>query len=449
MSLTTSDPTAPPAPPKLLVLGLSKDRPLQLDAMLRSFRARCRDAAGTSTAVLCRSSTAAHQIAYRELSADFPDVTLIAERDLKRQLEDLLAVAQAVLVVEDATVFVRDFEVQPLVTALAANDQVACAALRLGRNIRAQALPELEPTATPGVATYRWGAADGDFGRPFTPAATLFAAGDLLTLLRPTAYASSGELADALAGARAALAAARPLALCFDASVAVTLAVGRADPALSEDALLERYIRGDRFDVGALDGIVPVACEQELAPPLLPPASAPAPVSPGPPPASTEPYEPVLRQIESLAAAGNLREAHATVTAFLSRNPGHATATVDLATLLAVSGLLDAAQAALEPIVERQPEHAEARRKLGAVLLRKGDANGAIAVVHPLLKADPKHPETLLLFGEGAAALGAHDKALTFLRAAASNGGASEALGRRIAELESVVAGAPAVAAAR
>lgn len=427
---------------------------MQLDAMLRSFRAHCRDATGVPIAVLCTSSTAAHQISYRELSADFPDVTLLHTQDFKRQTEELLALADAVVVVTDDTLFVRDFDLAPCAAALRAHPDALGVSLRLGSNTRScyatgrpQAVPAFEPVAE-GLVGYAHGSAEGDFAQPFDLSATVFRAPDLLTLLGPAPFIHPTALQDALVLARGRIS--RPRMLCHEASVAFTAPINRVqtthatrvgnDPSMSTDVLLERYIQGDRIDLDALVGFVPTGCDQEIRLPItgLPAEAGASEAAASPTPtAAIEPYEPTLRLVETAVAGGRLLEAHAALMAYLARNPHEPTAVIDLATVLAAGNQVNAAQVELEGLLERQPANAEARRKLGAVLLAKGDADGTVAVVHPLMSQDSRNPDTLVLLGEAAAALGFFDKAISFLRAAADAGAPQPSLRTKIAQLES------------
>lgn len=278
---------------RLHVIVFSKDRPLQLDATLRSLRATCAAPDAVQVKVIHVASTPRLAELYARVAAENPWAELVPERGFR---ETLLAAARGAgllgFVVDDC-LFVRPWDPAPIAAVLASHAEVIGASLRLGRNTahcymldRPQRVPPLLPLGG-GLLALEWPVAEHDFGYPLELSSSLYRASDLVPLLERLPYRNPNELELALATvAREAFATTRPVLLCPERSAAFcaplnvvqTTFANRngARPEHSPEALADRYERGERIDVDALRGYTPRACHEELALPFTGGAATPA-----------------------------------------------------------------------------------------------------------------------------------------------------------------------------
>ncbi|MBL0174856.1 MAG: glycosyltransferase [Ignavibacteria bacterium] len=283
-----------PSASAVLVLVFSKDRALQCDAVLRSFRLHCADASAAAVTVLYACSGARHERMYEILANEWRHESWLRfrrEKDFRADVRALLAERPFILFVVDDTLFVRPFSLEGTARALASHAQALGFSLRLGRNTRycymsgeMQPLPRFR-SAGPGCLLFRWDGARHDFGYPLEVSSSMYRSDTIRAIVETAGYRDPTSLEGALERAASRAARRTPELLCLEHSVAFsnpvntvlaagTNRVGRASEYAS-DALAEAFEAAHRIDAAAYGGMIPNACHQELPLRFLPSAGAP------------------------------------------------------------------------------------------------------------------------------------------------------------------------------
>lgn len=261
----------------------SKDRPLQLDAALRSFATCCSDADVADIRVLYRASSERFGRGYDRLKRDHPGVTFVAESDFKADLLGIVSAGTHVLFLVDDTIFLGDCSLGSAVSALDSHPEILGVSYRLGRNTtycyplrRSQPVPPFAAIDSELVG-FDWTSARDDFGYPLEVSSSLYRTQDLLPLVQELAFRNPNSLEQCLASVVDRFRRTRARLACYPRSVAVSVPlniVQKVIPnrsggrlSLSADALSSVFERGDRIDVVRYRGMSTNACHQEL--PLL------------------------------------------------------------------------------------------------------------------------------------------------------------------------------------
>jgi hypothetical protein len=266
------------------VIVFSKDRPLQLDAALRSMRDTCRDPERLDIRVIAVASDDATALAYATLSRELPYATIVPERGFKPTLVESLRNSRHVLFVVDDTLFVRDWSAGDALDALNADPDALGVSLRLGLNTTycysldaEQAAPPMT-RASDAWVSYAWESAEHDFGYSLEVSTSIYRTSDLWPLIEQGNYTSPNSFEQMLASARPAAGRHRPRLLCAPISIAFCAPMNRVQEThqnrhsgreeLSAAALRDLFVAGRRIDTDAMLGFVPLACHQEIDLPL-------------------------------------------------------------------------------------------------------------------------------------------------------------------------------------
>ena len=272
------------------VVIFSRDRALQLQGTLASFKLHCHEARSTPILVLYRATNRHFAEAYRQLKAELADellITWIAEQHFKRDLQRCLNRCgdrlRHVLFVVDDCFFVRPFSLQQLSNVLEFDAEALGFSLRLGRNTtwcyatdRPQPPPSFEER--PQGLRFRWWHQAGDFGYPLELSSSLYRWRDLQPMLTWLPYGNPNRLEQGLARLRWTWALRRPWLWCAEESLAFCAPINKVQAVLKNragssqacgaEALNKLFLEGQRVAVDQLTGISPRACHQELALPL-------------------------------------------------------------------------------------------------------------------------------------------------------------------------------------
>jgi hypothetical protein len=248
----------------------SRDRPMQLDACLRSI-ARHAPYRGTIT-VVYRATTDRFRRGYARLETSAGVRLLEQGEDFKADVLGVLDQAGELIVFHtDDDLFFRTPPRAPLLP-----DGCAAFSLRLGRNTtycypfaRDQRVPDVE--SSDGIMAWNWRLAELDFAYPMSLDGHVMDTDLIRGLARTCAFRDPNELERELHLRRHR---APRLLAAFDESciVAVPLNVvtesmsnrSGADPELTPEALNERYLAGERIDLDALDFTAIRAAHQEI-----------------------------------------------------------------------------------------------------------------------------------------------------------------------------------------
>jgi hypothetical protein len=285
-----------PQSPEAAAIIFSKDRAMQLDALLESYALHCADPALAELYVLFAASTPAHLGRYEALQRRHPHVRFVQEAHFRKQLVTLANAADFLFFLVDDSLFYRGFSLAEAIGLLRAEPLALGYSFRLGRNTVscytlgiAQSLPAgVRPCA--GALCFPWAGAEGDFGYPLEVSSSLYRARDVAELLRKGPYANPNRLEEWLAANLDAVAH-RPLLLCPETSVAFSNPVNRVQavfdnritelPGHTADALAQAFDQGLRVDVEALAAETPAAAHHAVELRLKPVAPAqPAPFTP-------------------------------------------------------------------------------------------------------------------------------------------------------------------------
>lgn len=264
----------------LTAVIFSKDRPLQLDATIRSLQNNCDDIRPSDLRVLYAASKPAFAAGYRVLANEHPGVRFQLESDFRADLIRLVEESAYVLFLVDDTLFVGPTSLVGTIEVL--DEDPACLgfSFRLGRNTthsyaldKPQRVPGFEEHSS-GILTFEWTEAEHDFGYPLEVSSSLYRTADVLPLLRTLNYRNPNTLESVLAQHADSFRETRPRLACFVRSVAFSVPANlvqtewrnRIDgnPALTTEALEDVYARGQRLDVKRYRGFVANACHQEL-----------------------------------------------------------------------------------------------------------------------------------------------------------------------------------------
>lgn len=271
---------------RLQVVFFSKDRPLQLDAALRSFAWSCEDPEATQVSVLYLATSPRMEALYRRLAAEQPGITFHHERGFRETLLSMLEAAPALGFVVDDALFVRRWSARNALNALARIPEAIGLSLRLGQNTdycypwdREQKVPPFVE-AGPGLLAFDWTRADLDFSYPLELSSSIYRAEDVGPMLAEFRYRNPNELEEALHDARSRFEAVRPVLLCGEKSIAFCAPVNAVQQAFpnrrgnrsehTPDALARAFEEGRRIDVEAFRGHVPRGCHEEVTLPFVP-----------------------------------------------------------------------------------------------------------------------------------------------------------------------------------
>lgn len=285
-----------PRHPIVSVLVFSKDRALQLEAMLRTFYQCCADAELADVNVIYAASTEAHALQYATVADVLSRARFRPERNFH---EDTIRFARRtpylLLAVDDA-VFVRRFCLQDGVRALAEHPELIGFSYRLGRNITAH-YPTGTIQETPDFASLEAGLLQVDWTRsaqyfayPLEVSSSLFRTADIIPLLEQQPYDHPNTLESMLNGCKHAYVVARPALAFYETSAAFCIPLNvvqdrfdnrhAAQQDWSAEALAARFAKGERLFPNGLQGLVPDSCHQEVPVELRVPDDGPAPSVP-------------------------------------------------------------------------------------------------------------------------------------------------------------------------
>jgi hypothetical protein len=248
----------------------SKDRPMQVDACLRSIE-RFAPYTG-SVAVLYKASTQDFADGYGAVGAETSAEFVGESHDFQGNVLDLIETASEHTVFHtDDDVFFRGPSSVPVLP-----NEAACLSFRLGLNTT-YSYPVDSPQAIPefisdnGIIAWDWTRAQHDFAYPLSLDGHVMRTGLLLRLLSRIRFTNPNELEEELAMRRYL---APPWMMSSDESSLVSIPLNvvsgthlnRAggDPEMSPEALNARFLAGERIDLDAMDFSAVRGAHQEI-----------------------------------------------------------------------------------------------------------------------------------------------------------------------------------------
>lgn len=274
----------------------SRDRALQLDGALRSFKRQCSDASSACISVLFHGTSRRHRSAYKRVAREHPDITLFEERSFPTDVHRLLGIGppnsevdagsrepEMQLLVVDDTLFVEPFSLRAMASTLSSQAHALGFSLRLGETISycqtlditspAPTLTRVDAAGDAEIVSFAWPGLEPDWGYPLELSSSLYRRQDLAVLIRAIAFDSPTKLEYELSLKTPGLAHERPQLLCYRKPRAVSLALNRVqriapNPTSGHErhepsTLLTNYEHGWRVDAQAYDGYTPHACHEE------------------------------------------------------------------------------------------------------------------------------------------------------------------------------------------
>lgn len=167
----------------------SKDRAMQLQAVLESLSNYCSDLNNILIRVLYTTSSLQHELQYRELRNRFSSIKFIQETNFRHQLIRLAKQTPYLLLLVDDIIFYRPFTIGECLNTLNAQPEAISVVLTLGSNTtychtkdKLQLVPPIE-NLTNRIVRFHWPKAAHDFGYPLEISGSLYRTEQLLELL--------------------------------------------------------------------------------------------------------------------------------------------------------------------------------------------------------------------------------------------------------------------------
>ncbi len=297
------------------VLIFSKDRAMQLEAVLRSFFLHCHDYQLGKITVLFTTSSVQHADQYAELQREYqkyPNLVFVRQGNFRQDvINDLIKgsglterlyrraakwnhwigmllgmlippepPAGELLFLVDDNLFVRDFLLTDCIDLLEHHPDILGVSLRLGRNTgfcypfsRVQSLPVFDH-AENGILVYRWVGADLDFSYPLEVSSSIYRLTELARLLIGLPFQNPNELEEQMAIHAKHYKKKLPILACFEKSITFCNPINKVQTAIpnlagqvirfSPQDLAVLFDEGKRIDVLAYKDFTPNGCHQEV-----------------------------------------------------------------------------------------------------------------------------------------------------------------------------------------
>lgn len=262
-------------------LILSKDRAMQLDAVLRSLSLHCEDIENIDIKVLYLTSDSTHEEQYNKLIDSYAFTEFIKETDFKEQVLSCIKTYEYVLFLVDDIMFVRDFSITNVVESLGNNDDALGFSLRLGMNTtycymldHQQKLPCFTPIDHETLK-FTWTDAEYDFNYPLEISSSVYRVSDIYplalklefsnpTIMEFTMYCNSysfGSSKSCILCKRNSIAFGNPINLVQNISGS-----NRHGTKIrySVKELSEMFDKGYRIDVEKYSMFTPKSCNEEV-----------------------------------------------------------------------------------------------------------------------------------------------------------------------------------------
>ena len=255
------------------VMIFSKDRPLQLDGLLRSMSINM---PGTNTCVLYHYLDD-YANAIVELKESHPGVAFIEQTDFLEQVKGFVKrSAEYCMFLVDDIVFKEAVDMSLVRNAMDNNPRVMTFSLRLGLNLnRCYPLEADQPVPqgnvyTPGVFVWDWKNSEMDWNYPLSVDGHIFRSNQFSTWLTHLQFDKPNSYEATLQTIRQRYPL-PPLSMCYVRSKVVNLPINRVqqefenkcgdiDPA----SLLELWHAGKRMDIAKYQGILNNGAHEEL-----------------------------------------------------------------------------------------------------------------------------------------------------------------------------------------
>ena len=265
---------------KTRLLIFSKDRAVQLLALLESLQAMCLEFDVLDTVVLVKTTAKKHKRQYEELEEEFPNVYFYEETALFPDISKLLMNLSYVLFLVDDAICIRPFCVPTMIQKLNENEDALGFSLRLGRNITysyPHKCQQDKPVFTKlgeDVLKLNWTKYKCDFGYPMELSSSIYRVSDVQALLQNSDVHTLQLVENSMWYNSRFRKDRQPNLMCFETScifsnpmnITGSNSVNRFSKMneYSVDAVAGKFDEGYKIDIKPFVGFTPIGCHQEV-----------------------------------------------------------------------------------------------------------------------------------------------------------------------------------------
>jgi hypothetical protein len=250
---------------QLQVTVFSKDRPAQLELLLRSLKRFWGGWGEHRITVLYAATSDDFARGYKEVRAVHPEFSYVSERDSDRAFREhvlaLMGFEPYVAYLVDDNVFTAPFDLaRPEFRLFAADPEIMALSLRMGPHMDYCYPADLHSAPPPFErgTVWEWRGLDGDWGYPMSLDGHVFRTAELRPLIEATSFANPNTLEEALALTPLP----NPKLVCLPESVVANIPANRVQTMNqnrhtggSAERLNGMFLAGARLDLEPLVGL--------------------------------------------------------------------------------------------------------------------------------------------------------------------------------------------------
>jgi len=258
----------------------SKNRPLQTDLLLSSFKYHCDVSQGAQGAYVIYKADKKYRSAYSVLRKEHNWVDFIEETNFKQDLLDCLDDEKFVLFLCDDSIFIKDFDLKNIIELLQDNKKSIGFSLRLGGNChycyslnKDQSVPYFYKV-NERVIKYDWTLGQYDFQYPLEISSSVYRVDDLINIIYNTNFKNPNELEWILYNSLNRFRDTKFELYCYDTSVCFSNPINRVQSVNNNrfggknkfniENLLTKYEKGVRINPKIFEDYVPYAVHHEV-----------------------------------------------------------------------------------------------------------------------------------------------------------------------------------------
>lgn len=256
------------------IIIFSKDRPAQLDLLLRSMEKYFKEYKTNQIYILYTYSNNDFKLGYQHLIDNKEDLNLhfIKEKKFKEDLNNIIKNTPPkdfILFFTDDDVFKESFSFNdPEVNAFKKDINVVTLSLRLHPNLThcytakiKHKIPIFEK-----YNKYRWEEYNGDYGYPMSIDGHIFRINDIYNYIVNMNYSNPNTFEGGLAKQKA-----RPFIMCYEKSKILNIPINRVQNVnknragnISTNWLNQQWLSGKEIKMENIDGLDNISCHQEI-----------------------------------------------------------------------------------------------------------------------------------------------------------------------------------------